>query len=146
MKIFTFSSSLKTIFNKSWHKASFGNGDSSFIQIQGSDRFPREDNNKIGRGNTLTLFLKSYLYNQLSPNISQIILQWREFMFVQIDNTLFQTKMIEKWRKYMNDLLKIIHWRIMGTVSTKLGLESSLDKGNSNEGSCLFPGTCILKG
>ena len=61
--------------NKSWHKASFGNGDSSFIQIQGSDRFPREDNNKIGRGNTLTLFLKSYPYNQLSPNISQIILQ-----------------------------------------------------------------------
>ena len=67
-------------------------------------------------------------------------------MFVQIDNTLFQTKMIAKWRKYMNDLLKIIHWRIMWTVSTKLGLKSSLDKGNSNEGSCLFPGTCILKG
>ena len=89
--------------------------------------------------------LKSSYQEPLShfqPNLSQSILGWRGFKFVQMnDPALFQGVIIVKKLKYIDKHLKIFFSRTTEPISTKLCTKHPWMKGIqicSNEGPCFF--------
>ena len=83
-------------FNKTWHKASLGKGDSSLFKWR-TPPFPKVRYLRNSE-NTLTKFKKSSSPEplaQFQPNLAQSILVWRGYKFVQMkSNALFQGEII----------------------------------------------------